>query len=717
MQAPEGSTTLGSLHPPEPTGTQLSPHHQWLSNLSLGTLGNTNPTHKKNSEQTAYWNWQLGGALTGTAVASAGLAMPYASQPAIAMPAGDAYLSAEQVAVSVSGSSSQTAALNKGTAIVPAVTHSAGQVQQPLFSPAASQPATFVSSSQNSFPQNSSPQNSSPRAPQLTKTENGGWNLTYSEPASRPIDNGARSTQTVVSQIVTQNRTQQTCAGQACRGLNYIQTQLPEARQAVHTIQQKIADFEAKHGQSDFESYKEILLVRILEMTDQKTQVTIDLAETNRYIGQIKVRLASIDVPSELPKHLLALDTQYQTQWLALQSTERELLKEFSQANVDATALNRIYTRYEQQQIDLYQAAQAVLGNYLLANENQAPGQSTNAVYIEPAALDLLQALTVAIHQKDVQQLRDRTVQQAQATLQTRHKELAQNIGEYEALQYELTEAISRVARYERENERITSAASAATLVGNSANKNATNSSQTQAASAFAIAESLQPQLPDGSIGKTLLSIVIAAGAVAVAAQRRAGDVSAMLSLEIEPASKPKLPRIKQIQQRIRNPIQPSLLTELLEITGGAKPAFATEGVPLSLFVPASGNSFDPSPQRQPFGNAPLAISLPMAQATGQSFGQSFGNIQLSQENLVQSQSHRQNITHELEEIINDSTPEVRFAKEVIQRGVEPVRLSLDEIDAFAESAVHWVLNNTALNDIINGESTDSIEVKETASV
>ncbi|MEL7225672.1 MAG: hypothetical protein AAGL17_12640, partial [Cyanobacteria bacterium J06576_12] len=121
--------------------------------------------------------------------------------------------------------------------------------------------------------------------------------------------------------------------------------------------------------------------------------------------------------------------------------------------------------------------------------------------------------------------------------------------------------------------------------------------------------------------------------------------------------------------------------------------------------------------QRQPFGNAPLAISLPMAQATGQSFGQSFGNIQLSQENLVQSQSHRQNITHELEEIINDSTPEVRFAKEVIQRGVEPVRLSLDEIDAFAESAVHWVLNNTALNDINNVESTDSIEVKETASV
>lgn len=761
MQAPEDSAASGSVYPPEPSGVAPSHHHRWLDSRDIAQSTEDQSTSLQAIGQQAsgssHWQWQVGGAITGTAVVSAGLAMPFTGEQAISIPIGETYFPPAAQTVRDIGNTlsdrqaAQEVAFSQGQGINPYVNAAVGQTavgqtavgqtQQVLFTqptPSRFSPSALANTAPAAAPSAAAPT----EGPQLVMNDNGSWSLSYLETTERA--DTPLSTQAVVNQLIAQNRTQVNCSGSsACRSLDYIQAQLPAARQNAQDLQQQVADFEAQHGQSNLTAYKAVLAERISEITGQKTEMAIELSGTRHYISQIKSRLTTLDVSTDLAEQLLAVDDEYQTHWQKLQQTERQLLEEYSQASIDATALNQIYARYEQQQIELHQAAQSVLGNYLLSSGNQDPnGHSTsstaNGIYIAPAALDLLQSLTVATHQQDVQLLRDRTVRIATDRLQTRHHQLAQNISRYEALQSELNAAQALVAQYEQESTRIaaqvtTAQATAATLVSS---PTATASNTTANLSpAFATAEALESKVPEGSIGKTLLGIVIAAGAVAVAAQRRAGDVSEALALEISPRPQPKRFGFLPGQKRIGNPVQPDLLVELLEMTGQLRPAIALPGSASNLEIPIAPSCLR-SLASAPANTTPIVSStektnahqLPAAAqiAESQSGQQSSAadqateglateglttENQANQHHAVEDQLTGEIMARELEEIVTQSTPEVRLAKEISQRNLEPAKISLDEIDAFAESAVRWVLN-----DISRYDNTVSEPARETVS-
>ena len=86
---------------------------------------------------------------------------------------------------------------------------------------------------------------------------------------------------------------------------------------------------------------------------------------TRQYINEIGLRLGELDVASDWAEQLLAIDADYQANWQALQQIESRLLAEFSVDSIDGTALNNIYSDYEDGQRSLYQSAQNVLGSYL----------------------------------------------------------------------------------------------------------------------------------------------------------------------------------------------------------------------------------------------------------------------------------------------------------------------------------------------------------------
>ena len=351
MQAPEDSTSIvsRSVYPPELSVPTPSPNHHWPDRHAIDP--GTDRNHPISS-----WQLQLGGALAGTAAVSAGLAIPWASEQVITVPVGNTDLPtipavSETATTLAHQQSTQAVAFNQGQGVNPSVS----DTQQTLIPlPAFSQ----SSPSDHGASFSSAPFSSSTSSPQLVMSDSGSWTLSYTDTAGSPAN--PLPTQAVVNQLINQSRTQRDCIGPACRSLAYIQKQLPGAQQEVTDLKQQLAEFETKHGQSDLIAYKSVLSDRISEITDQKTTVALQLSATKRYIRQIEVRLATIEVAPDLPKHLLAIDDEYQAHWLKLQQTERLLLEEFSQAKVDATALNQIYDQYEQQQVDLYQAAQAV---------------------------------------------------------------------------------------------------------------------------------------------------------------------------------------------------------------------------------------------------------------------------------------------------------------------------------------------------------------------
>ena len=701
----------------------------------------------RSAAETPSWQGQVSSAITGTAAISAGLAMPFMATPAVGTLATEADPS--QIGYSAypqfSQQSSSQLAFDQGQGVSPTI----AQPGQAAFSPSFSSPFSTQGSNNHGFNAYGSHGASGAgysaelgraelgsaelgraelgsaelgaQSSMLTQKPDGSWSLAYNatpgessisaKNMSAEVAPSAIATQTIVSQLAREavERTESVCLDNSCKGLSYVQAQLPKANQAVEDAQQKLDAFVAQHGQSDMTAYQRVLAERISEITSQKGEIAIELIETQRHVAHLKSRLSVVNVSTELPKHLLELDADYQSAWADLKQTERALLEEFSQANVDATALNRIYNRYEQQQAVLYETAQATLGNYLLSpGENRFGGSDAlkRSLSQVPAVLDLLQALTVATHQSETQQLRQQTLLTAEERLQSRHRSLAVNMSEYESLQRELTAAKKLVSEYEQERDRIaTEAANAAPVIARSLQP---SQATRQASSVFASAALLEAQLPGGSTAKAVLGIVVAAGAVAVAAARQSGGMpgstskrlSKGLYLEIAPKIAPRIASKARSRfglaaatscdcsgennsnwdngyglkgNRQQNPVEAGWIAELAALTGSEKPSLAAVG---------------------PFEDEIAAILPPLPET------------ELSDRFSVETMSR------DLKQLVAGSTPEALFADEVNSRTLAPVQLPIAQIDAFAERAVLWVLKDLSTSPAVKCTQKVAVDVQ-----
>lgn len=606
------------------------------------------------------WHWQMGTALTGTVIVSAGLALPFIGKQAITVPVGE-FVPPEQTSngsfttTQPNGQTSQQVALNQGEGISPQV----GQTSQAAFSASTHTSSTNTSNTHTSSTHTSSTHTgTSPQAaqgtayntasfaePLLAQQADGSWSLSGNAPSSGPAqaaftrptaasatqpDTTRLSAPAIVSQLAAAvTGSEPVCLGNSCRGLAYIQVQLPKAQQTVESIQQQLNDFASQHAQGDITAYQQVLADRLSEVSEQESRLAIELVETDRYATQIETKLAALSFQTDLARNLLSADTGYQTEWLRLKQMERQLLAEYSKANIDATPLNEIYREYEEQQQETYAAAEAVLGNYLMAKGKSQVGQPLS-IYSAPAALDILQALTVSLHQQDTQQLRHSTLKIAEENLQRRQKTLAQDLSKYESLQQELRTATALVQQYEQTRAQIGTEA-ATTATASAVTPGAVPAPATaieQDSPAIEIAKTLEKTMPDGSLGKTILGIVIAAGAVAVAAQRRTGDVSkALASVNLKNSDSRDLSR----------------------------QALNRKGFNVSI-----------SPRRQPVSAEDTSPTDNLA-------------IEI--------------MSRELDEILSLSTAE-SFEQEKQDRAIASIQLPIDKIDAFAESAVRWVLKD-----------------------
>ncbi len=645
----------------------------------VSDAGNHQPTVQDSARKGGQtgWHWQMGTALTGTAIVSAGLALPFIGKQAITVPVGE-FVPPEQTpngsfaAAQANRQTSQQVALDQGEGISPQV----GQDSQAAFS-VSSNPGSNGSSSTRSQAAQNTAQGTVDNADRLitgqsilAQKADGSWSLsTEAATATRPASSSRQPASTqpvstrlsapaIVSQLAAAvTSSEPVCLGNSCRGLAYIQVQLPKAKKTVQDLQQQLDDFANQHTQGDTAAYQRVLSGRLDEVSTQSNRLAIELVETDRYVAQLEVQLATADVQTGLARNLLSADTGYQTEWLRLKQVERRLLAEYSKADIDATSLNQLYQEYEEQQEETYAAAEAVLGNYVMTTGRAQFGQSS-LTQSAPAVLDTLQALTVSLHQQDTQQLRDSTLKIAEENLQRRQRTLAQDLNKYESLQQELRTATVLVKQYEQTRAQIeTDAAAAATApVAVAPTEAATATASEQASPAVEIAKTLEQTLPDGSLGKAILGVVIAAGAVAVATQRRSGGDAAKALVSLD------------VNRRAANREVPSRRA----LTGPA------------------------TSQRQlAIADATIAADTPAADT-------------LEVDNLA-----IEIMSRELDEILSVSTAE-SFEKEKQERAIASIQLPVDKIDAFAESAVRWVLKDL-LNAPSTAPSAPSMQAKTTA--
>lgn len=631
-------------------------------------------------------NWPAGSTLTSTALVSTGLIASFVSAQPAPMAPGEATTTLqpfEQLPEQLpsqgfySQDYAQAIALDQGTGIVPQV--------------ATAPPIAF---SQQSAPQQSAANVSatdiSATDTTVTQQLDGSWTLAYGQSSAAGQSATARqsaATQALIAQIARSSSANASsaagdCLAASCKSLAYVDQSLPQARRKVLDIQRQLESLAEQHAQGDMHTYRTVLTKRLSEIAEQKSQTRIDLLGTRQYINEIGLRLGELDVASDWAEQLLAIDADYQANWQALQQIESRLLAEFSVASIDGTALNNIYSDYEDGQRSLYQSAQNVLGSYLRSPQHQT-GDLAATVSQEPVAIDLLQALVMATHQQDVQQLRLETAHTATDKLQLRQQALVQSITQYEALQRELASTQALVTQYEQTRIEISANAVATTAAIDSAR--AKLAAEAKSASAISAAQVLESRVAHGSIAKMLLGIVVAAGTVAIAIKRTHGKLSEDLALEIVPSMTPqsgaqqrgrnplglRAGGFSQVK-RLANPLSANLMSQLLDITGGHSLGFATQG-------PTFSGQSQPTPHPEAVSNI-SQLGRP-----------SVADTSVGTELAIESMSR------ELTQMIQDTTPEGEFANAVSDKAIEPVKLLWDDVEGFAENAVRWVLRDLAV--------------------
>ncbi|KPQ33350.1 MAG: TSC-22/dip/bun family [Phormidesmis priestleyi Ana] len=574
---------------------------------------------------------------------------------------------------------------------------------------------------------------STPSTSLLTQGPDGSWTLTYAA-------QNAQQTQAAVSEIAQATRhARQNCTGGSCKGLEYIDTQLPKARQEVEILQSKIKEFENTHAQQDIAAYKQVLASRQVEIATQKSALVISAEQTQQDILALKIRLAQMGAMGgevHLADQILAQDADYQSAWKRLQLSERSLLEEFSSATIDATSLNEIYGDYQFQQQALYGIADEALGHYLSNAGDNIPAFVEQA----PASLSLLQSLVVMTYESQVEQLRLGTIAQIEQKLETRQRELAGNIGEYEQLQRQLTMAQQLVNQYEQQRSELLSASESsqgAHRQNNAQNGTQTNqqnnpqnnqqNNQQSAGDALNRARLLVPLLPEGSVAQEVIYAILAAGAVAmIAAYRNRNQPMTIPQLALhEPAWSvaiwpPKtvthhatvasMGSISGHQSDTNSPFMElfglsildgesvpddtgleDIFTTLLPKEDTEETTEAYEKRILAELLEITGRPLRmvESPVKEEDFDESLLASLNelIGNKTGSDDIESF-NQNLSIEIM----------TRDLQDFIQQSTAENDLARQITARNIESVTLSLEDIDAFAEQAINWAIKDLNLS-------------------
>ena len=656
--------------------------------------------------------WKRTGALTGVAVASAGVMLPMASEQAIAYDSQFGSSAVQQKAASRSAAQGQ----NLDSALQP-------QTSQ------RSQASFSAGSRSKAQPRAGTTRNTALEvaAPLLSRAEDGSLMLAYQSPEQ--VSRG--QAQTVLSDLVgatnqasqavqTDSQTQR-AAGTAKQNSN-----LAAARQQVQQLQQRLSEFEAARGQQDMAAYQNVLASRMSEVAEQKTRLEANIERNQRVLTQLKMRMLTVDADLALPAQVLAADTEYQAVWARLQKAEQNLADEFSQADVNATRLNEIYADYKYHQQWLARAAEQAFPSYMMDENAETPRFVGDA----PAAIDVMQNLVVATHEEQVQALRQDTISTIEQRLAGRHTQLLTDIGQYEQIERELATAQQLVSQYEQSGDGM----GQGQLVADSSEQPAT-----QTTSAVKQAQMLAPYFPNGTMSKVLLGIVVSAGAIATAVIHHRGNRSSDLkgnyseesvdNLLIGPAAPDANfaafslhgetvsaqtalddDLFAEILSTIKTdevaPISTDeLLTELLEITGGeaAEDRLGDRVHPIQY--PA--NSADDAPSTS-------ALTRELMDITGRPNNSAAVSKPLTAE-LVEDILGIEVMAKELEDIIDASVAVLEPAilpsaaprlSPSMTRGMsrlgnsaagEPVKLAVRDVDLFAEQVIDWVLADLGL--------------------
>lgn len=235
----------------------------------------------------------------------------------------------------------------------------------------------------------------------------------------------------------------QECRDRACRGINFIETQLPHVQRQVNTLRDDIQQFRQAHGGRDIQTQSQEFARRTSEITKQGFEVEVQLAEARQQQSLTQQKL-SLEPDETIALQLLNREQRYHNLLYQLRSNDQQIATEISQLQVDHTKLQTLYTQHQQLMDQLQQVGHQVLPAYLAS----PTADLQNPIFQEAIYQGLLQQSIATAQTIQILEIRQETIAQTQTLLNQQQRELASLLRQEAALQQELNTETGIVQQY-----------------------------------------------------------------------------------------------------------------------------------------------------------------------------------------------------------------------------------------------------------------------------
>jgi polysaccharide biosynthesis transport protein len=256
-------------------------------------------------------------------------------------------------------------------------------------------------------------------------------------------DANPETVQVVLDQVVDAYLSYgQQCQSGACKGLEFVNAQIPQVQQRVEDLRQQLQGFQQQHDLSDPAAQGQRLSAFSREIANQQATLQTSLPKVRSSQVMLQQQMGLAD--SAIAKTLLHQSSNYQTLLDQLRTIELEIAQESTRFQINAEKVESLQQKHRELQLQLRLEARQIALNYLSTHPTIAITESVETPVPPEMALRWIETTQYL----QVLEIRQQSLKRAETLLAQQTEQWAALSRQYSQVEQELHTATGTLNQY-----------------------------------------------------------------------------------------------------------------------------------------------------------------------------------------------------------------------------------------------------------------------------
>jgi uncharacterized protein involved in exopolysaccharide biosynthesis len=240
----------------------------------------------------------------------------------------------------------------------------------------------------------------------------------------------------------------QECRSESCKGLRFVEAQIPQIQQKITELREEIQSFHQQYGLKNLEAQVRIFSTRSAEVAQQRAEIEGKQAQSRQRLNELQARMA-LSPEETIAQTLIEQDDRYQVLLQQFRQLDQQIAIGLSTYQAEGADLQALEEQHRILVENLHGEAAQILARHISNPE----ANLQDPIFQDPGLLELLHQSIGTIHYLNVLEIRQQTIQQAETEITNRKQELAVVLRHYADLRQKLQAETQILQQYfDRQN-------------------------------------------------------------------------------------------------------------------------------------------------------------------------------------------------------------------------------------------------------------------------